>query len=78
MAVEAVEGEQMLALQDQSEAHLLNVLGFPQKAQGTVANVDFALAEGKTVGEPEGGEAPRLPKRLKRVGQRNPKRDPVG
>jgi len=78
MAVEAVEGEQMLTLQDQSETHLLNVLGFPRKAQGAMASVGFSPVEGKATAESEGGEAPRLPKKLKRVGHRNPKRDPVG
>ncbi len=78
MAVEAVEGEQMLALQDQSETHLLNVLGFPRKAQDAMVSVGFSSVESKTAAESAGSEAPRLPKRLKRVGQRNPKRDPVG
>ena len=75
MAVEAVEGEQMLALQDQSETHLLNVLGFARKAPGALASVDFTVVKDKGAA---GGEAPRLPKKLKRVGQRNPKRDAVG
>jgi hypothetical protein len=34
MAVVAVEGEQMLELQDRSETHLLNVLGFRSEGAG--------------------------------------------
>ena len=75
MAVEAVEGERMLTLQDQSETHLLHVLGFPRKVPGALVGVDFAAVKDKSAAD---GEAPRLPKKLKRVGHRNPKRDPVG
>ena len=75
MAVEAVEGEQMLVQQDQSETHLLKVLGFPRQRPGGQANEDSTGVADKGVAE---GEAPRLPQKLRRVGQRNPKRDPVG
>jgi uncharacterized protein (DUF1778 family) len=47
IAVEAVEGEQMLELQDRSETHLLNVLGFAPKARGAMERVAFTMEGAK-------------------------------
>ncbi|MGH9944131.1 MAG: AAA family ATPase [Pyrinomonadaceae bacterium] len=78
MAAEAVEGEQMLFLQNQSETRLLNILGFQRKVQDSAAKGVILEPEIKTTAETRSGEAPRLPKKFRRVGQRNPTRDPVG
>ncbi len=58
MAVEAVEGEQMLKLQDQSETHVLKVLGFPRKTQDAMARTGSLSGKSKTAAEFEGGEVP--------------------
>jgi hypothetical protein len=65
-----------LKLQDRSETHLLNVLGFAPKARGAMERVGFTKGgEGEAVSE--GGETPRLPKGREEWAK-DPKRDLVG
>jgi hypothetical protein len=50
MAVKAVEGEQMLELQDRSETHLLNVLDFRSEGAGCDGGRWFYYGGGRSRG----------------------------
>lgn len=76
IAAEAVEGEQLLSVQSESATHLLKLLGL-QPTNGRVATTIEVPMQSVIAPPEKRGEVPRLPAR-REVGERQPRRDPVG